>query len=71
MGTKGSAIVGGLGLVAGADSLVVSWLNPFSPWRFAVFGLAAVLLITGVVVIALGFRRSLPQFPRRPPRLIR
>src|SRR5438105_4877244 len=65
MGTKASAIVGGLGLVAGAASLVVGWLSPSSPWRFAVFGLAAVLFIAGIVVIALGFRHPAP--PSVPP----
>jgi MFS family permease len=74
MGTKTSAVVGGLGLVGAAASLLVGWLNPSSPWRFAVFGLAVVLFIAGMVVIALGFRKPpLPQpvsTPSPPPKEI-
>jgi hypothetical protein len=65
MGTKTSAIVGGLGLVGGAASLVVGWLSPSCPWRFAIFGLATLLLVAGIVVIALGFRHQSP--PPSPP----
>jgi hypothetical protein len=51
--------------VGGGASLVVGWLTPSSPWRFAIFGLAAVLFMAGVVVIAFGFRQPIP--PPLPP----
>jgi hypothetical protein len=51
--------------VGGGASLVVGFLNPASPWRFAVFGFAAVLFIAGIVVIGFGFRRPPP--PTVPP----